>query len=217
MSGAGGAPAARAAARPLKWFSSDRRSGAASTSMHCPPRRPRRPVPRGRSGRARRCAWIALRAARRATGTIAHRARARRRPRSRRRPRASMMSIAASSASAMGRSKCEPSLARSAGDKFTVMRLGGSERPRRGDRGTHAFAAFGDRLVGQADQRGSAGTPGVICTAPRPRARRCRRRRRWRCERWSWCRARVARHCVEINLCDGQRRTISTRRFCARP
>ena len=38
-------------------------------------------------------------------------------------------SIAASTASAIGRSKCEPSLGRSAGDRFTVIRLAGSARP----------------------------------------------------------------------------------------
>src|SRR3546814_5271097 len=37
--------------------------------------------------------------------------------------------MAPSSASAMGRSKCDPSFGRSAGERFTVIRLGGSERP----------------------------------------------------------------------------------------
>ena len=38
-------------------------------------------------------------------------------------------SIAASTASAIGRSKCEPSFGRSAGERLTVMRLAGSARP----------------------------------------------------------------------------------------
>ena len=38
-------------------------------------------------------------------------------------------SIAASTASAIGRSKCEPSLGRSAGERLTVIRLAGSARP----------------------------------------------------------------------------------------
>ena len=38
-------------------------------------------------------------------------------------------SMAASSARAIGRSKCEPSLGRSAGERLTVMRFAGSARP----------------------------------------------------------------------------------------
>ena len=42
---------------------------------------------------------------------------------------ASITPMAPSKASAIARSKCEPSLGRSAGDRFTVIRLGGSASP----------------------------------------------------------------------------------------
>jgi hypothetical protein len=64
-----------------------------------------------------------------------------------------MMSSAASSASAMGRSKCEPSFGRSAGERLTVIRFDRQRDGHRLQRRAHPFARLAHRLVGQAHQR----------------------------------------------------------------
>ena len=73
------------------------------------------------------------------------------RHRARRPPRAGMISSAASSASAIGRSKCEPSFGRSAGDRLTVIRLDGSAMASADSAARTRSLRLADRLVGQAD------------------------------------------------------------------
>ncbi len=99
-----------------------------------PLRRPRR---RDRS--ALRPASAAAKAAGRApsTGRGCHQATIRQVPPCRSTASFGKISMAASSANAIGRSKCDPSFGRSAGDRFTVIRRDGSAIDKRVQRRAH--------------------------------------------------------------------------------
>jgi hypothetical protein len=59
----------------------------------------------------------------------------------------------------MGRSKCEPSFGRSAGDRFTVIRFDGSAMDSACSAARTRSLRFGHGLVGQADE-GEGGRAG---------------------------------------------------------
>ena len=61
--------------------------------------------------------------------------------------------MAASTASAIGRSKWLPSLSRSAGARLISTRLRRQRQAHGGQRGAHPLARLADRLVGQADDQ----------------------------------------------------------------
>ena len=61
-------------------------------------------------------------------------------------------SIAASTARAIGRSKCEPSFGKVGGREVDGDPLGRQRQPHRGEGGAYAFLGFGDRLVGEAHE-----------------------------------------------------------------
>ena len=88
--------------------------------------------------------------------------------RSRPSPRAAAHPSPPARASAIGRSKWLPSFSRSAGARLISTRFGGSDRPMRGQRGAHPFAALAHRLVGQADQQEGGQCRGRSAPAPRP-------------------------------------------------
>ena len=113
---------------PFRWLTSANKSGAATTSMR-PAHAASGPCAAGQiSPRSSSEAWSAasntpgagaIRPSRPSSPTATNSLSV----------SASTTPIAASSASAIGRSKCDPSLGRSAGERLTVIRLGGSARP----------------------------------------------------------------------------------------
>ena len=87
-------------------------------------------------------------------------------------------SIAASSASAIGRSKCEPSFGRSAGERLTVIRFAGSASPMAVIAARTRSLRLAHRLVGQPDEveRRQAGGDGALhLHEPRLHALKCHR------------------------------------------
>ena len=133
-----------------------------------------------RAARARaRRAPSAIASAPRTGAHARRRATARRRPRSPSSASASSWPLAASTATASGRSKPGPTLRRYAGARLIVMRSCGNSKPEFDERGADALARLAHGLVGEPDD-GERGQARRGCR-PRPRRGAPRRRRARSC------------------------------------